>query len=149
MNLICKHFIDIKFFFFLAIFVCSSENILSKSNQYSKLMTSIAGLKSVTVCDDRCPENSNEKVWVSRTVDSCSVHVNIAGMVDRRMELKKNQDKMRKLVDKLARMEANMNSSSYRLSAPSHVQETHRQKADSLRNEINSLKLYAKKLDEM
>ena len=113
-------------------------------------MSTIVGLKSVTICDDISLEsNSNEKVWVSRTVDNCSVHVNVAGMVDRRMELKKNQDKMKKLVENLAKIEANMNSSSYRLSAPSHVQETHRLKADSLQNEINSLKLYAKKLDKM
>jgi valyl-tRNA synthetase len=112
-------------------------------------MATIGGLESVTICEERRLQNSKEKVWVSRTVDSCSVHVNIAGMVDLRAELKKNQDKMRKLVDKLSRMEANMNSSSYQLSAPSHVQDIHRQKADSLRNEINSLKLYAQKLDEL
>jgi valyl-tRNA synthetase len=104
-------------------------------------MSTIAGLKSVTICGHISLESSNEKVWVSRTVDSCSVHVNVAGMVDRRMELKKNQDKMRKLVENLARIEANMNSSSYRISAPYHVQETHRLKADSLRNEIDSLKV--------
>lgn len=112
-------------------------------------MSTIAGLKSVDIYGDMSLTSSSEKVWVSRTVDECSVHINVAGMVDRKMELKKNQEKMRKLVENLARLEANMGTASYRSSAPSHVQETHRLKVASLQTEINQLKKYAKELGEM
>ena len=61
-----KYFINICNLFYLAIFICSSEQILSQRDQYSKLVSTIVGLKSVTICDDISLElNSNEKVWVS------------------------------------------------------------------------------------
>ncbi|KAI9551128.1 hypothetical protein GHT06_003105 [Daphnia sinensis] len=131
-----------------AVFVCPSERVLSQVDQYSKLMSTIAGL-NVTIYGDICLTNSSEKAWVSRTVENCSVHLNLAGMIDRNMELKKNQEKLKKLVENLARLEANMSTASYRSSAPAHVQETHRLKVAFLQTEICQLKEYAKELDKI
>lgn len=84
---------------------------------------------------------------ISRTVDDCSVHLNVTGLIDRGVEMKKNRDKLKKLRDNLARMEASMNASSYRMSAPPQVQEAHRVKAAALRTEISQLEAYAKILE--
>lgn len=110
-------------------------------------MSTIAGLKSVTFCADIGLSNSNGKDLVSRTVDDCSVHLNVAGLIDRKIELQKNRDKLKKLVVNLTRLEANMNTPSYRMTAPPQVQETHRLKVASLRTEISRLQEYAKILE--
>ena len=91
--------------------------------------------------------NSSGKDLVSRTVDNCSVHLNVAGLIDRQLELKKNRDKLKKLTNNLSRLEANVNTSSYRMTAPLQVQENHRQKIASLQTEISRLMEYIKTLE--
>ncbi len=130
--------------------MCNSDRILNQADQYSKFMSTVVGLKSMTICDDKALlGNSIGKDLVSRTVDNCSVHLNVAGLIDRQMELKKNRDKLNKLVDSLARLEVNMSTSSYRMTAPVQVQESHRLKVASLRTEINQLKDYIIKILEL
>lgn len=121
--------------------------ILDQADQFSKFISTTTGLKSITICSDMKMVNSSGDDLISRTVDDCSVHLNVTGLIDRRVELKKSRDKLKKLIDNLARLEANMNASSYRMSAPPQVQEAHRVKAAALRTEISQLEAYAKMLE--
>ena len=111
-------------------------------------MLTISGLKSMIICNHSgLLGNSSGKDLVSRTVDNCSVHLNVAGLIDRQLELKKNRDKLKKLTNNLSRLEANVNTSFYRMTAPLQVQENHHQKIASLQTEISRLMEYIKTLE--
>ena len=113
--------------------------------EYSKFLTTITGLKSLPLVH-KVDQSRRTENWVARTVDDCSVHLNVAGLVDVDAELKKNADKLKKLVKNLNQLENTMSSPSYSANAPLQVQEAHRAKLAMLRNEINQLENIGKNL---
>ncbi len=84
---------------------------------------------------------------IIRTVRDCSVHMNVTGIIDRKIELKKSSEKLKKLEENLMRLESMMNNTSYTASAPVQIQEKHRAKIEALRNETRQVKDYVQMLN--
>lgn len=108
---------------------------------------SVVGLNTANIYRDLPLTVSNRKDLISRTVDQCSVHLVMPGIVDEQNELVKNREKLRKLIGSLNRLEASMNSPSYQSSAPLNVQESHERKIAALQAEIRQLEDHIKALE--
>lgn len=74
------------------------------------------------------------------------MHVNVNGLVDFEVELKKSFEKLKKLKIALAKLEVTISAPGFKTSAPLPVQEHQHKRAKTLRNEISQLEAYMKEL---
>ena len=122
--------------------MCSTEHIHQHSKEYSALITNLAGMKKFEIRTD-WTELSGKK-WASRTVEGCAIHVGLADNFNEELELKKCRSKMQKISENLKKLETTTSAPTYATSAPLHIQEMHRNKIASLREEINQLENYCR-----
>lgn len=123
----------------LALFIGSSPLIQENQEQFTKLISTVAGVNCLPILSDLSLVNLMKKDMISRTIEDCSVCLKVTGLINRVVELEKNLKKLKKVTDSLARLESNMKSNSYCMSAPAHVQETHRLKVATLRTELSQI----------
>lgn len=131
----------------LVTFVTSSVSIHRESNRFSALIATLAGVGKVEICQSIGSTRKDAATMIIRTVRDCSVYMNVTGIIDRKIELKKSSEKLKKLEENLIRLESMMNNTSYTASAPVQVQEKHRAKIEALRNETRQVKEYVKMLN--
>lgn len=134
--------------FTTVIFVTPSLSIHRGSDQFSSLIATLAGVGKVEICQsiDSIRKNAATTMIV-RTVRDSSVHLNVTGIIDRKIELKKSSEKLKKLEENLTRLQSMINNISYTASAPAQIQEKHRAKIEALRNETRQVQEYVKILN--
>lgn len=110
-------------------------------DQYSTIISTLAGVGQVEI-SAVAPSAKSGATLISRTMNNCSVHLDMTGLIDRDEEFKKCIKKLKKLTDKLSSLERTINNPSYVHTAPAHVQENHKAKAVALRHEISQLEEY-------
>ena len=128
---------------FIAVFVAPSESIQRHADQYSTLMSTLAGVGKVTISRSTATIHQSGVAMVSRTLNNSAIHLNITGMIDQQKELKKCQTKLKKLLENVSQLETTMKAPAYSKSAPAHIQEAHSKKIVAMRNEISQLEDYA------
>lgn len=126
--------------------MCPIPAVRERSDDYGHLIASLAGLSKVDIVGSADIDRLKEKNTVSRTFGSCSVMLPATERFNEQLELSNVEKKLKKLVAKLNRLETTISDPSFSRSAPLHVQQTQRKKANEMKCEIDNLQSIVDKI---